>query len=809
MSIATETRERLEWHRLCQHLATFAATKLGKAAAQYLVPAGDRQTSDRLLAQTREAYHLETEVAEGLSFDGVADISGFLERAELQGILSGSELEAIAATLAGARRLRRHIEARDDLPILAELVADLRTYPEIEREIGHCIDDGKVADRASPELGAIRDALKQQRDRIYQTLNRIMQRQANALQENLITTRGDRFVLPVRSDRKDAIRGIVHDTSTTGATLYIEPNAIVELNNKMRSSRRRERDEEEKILRQLSEQVAAIVPDLERLLAIVTTLDLAVARARYGLWLAANPPQFTDDDSLPMTLRQLRHPLLVWQQKYEQGVDVVPIDLVVPPEVRVVTITGPNTGGKTVTLKTLGLAVLMAKSGMFVPAKEPVELPWFDDVLADIGDEQSIEQNLSTFSGHIRRIVRILDRISEAMETANYPEGRTPFAPTLVLLDEVGAGTDPSEGSALAMSLLQHLADRTQLTMATTHFGELKALKYQDDRFENASVEFDEATLSPTYRLLWGIPGRSNALTIARRLGLAEIAIERAKEYLLPGGSIDIERTIAGLEAQRRQQEIKAEQAAEIVERAERLEREIAEKAETLQQQEERLKFEQEKAVREQIDRAKETIAAVIRKLQQGTPTGQDAQAATEAVDRAANEYLPSRKQPPKPKPGFRPQVGDRVRIPRLGQTAEVLTSPDEDDKITVRFGLMKMSVGVEDIESLKGEKVEPQPKPKAKATTIAIPKLAPTVRTESNTIDIRGSRVSDAEVELEGAIAQAVPRGGAVWIVHGKGTGKLRQGVHEFLDRSPHIKYYELAAEKEGGSGVTIAYLG
>lgn len=794
--IRSETLNLLEWQRLCQHLSTFAATKLGTLAAQHLQIPNTQEDSQHLLVQTEEAYRLETTLDRSLSFDGIHDIGASLERAELQGILSGEELLRLATTLAGSRQLRRTIDNQnEEFPVLEALVAQLRTYPELEQEIHRCIDErARVSDRASPELAEIRHQISQVRDRIYRTLQQLMQRQSSAVQDQQISQRGDRFVIPVKASHKDAIRGIVHDTSASGATLYIEPHAIVENNNQLRQLVRRERAAEEAVLRSLTEQVAAVQEDLERLLFIVTTLDLAVARARYSFWLEANPPHFVDGER--MTLRQLRHPLLVWQQKHEQGREVVPIDAMIPPQIRVVTMTGPNTGGKTVTLKTLGLAVLMAKVGLFIPARAPVELPWFSQVLADIGDEQSLEQNLSTFSGHIRRICRILEALSVEGDRS------------LVLLDEVGAGTDPSEGSALAIALLKSLANRAALTVATTHFGELKALKYQDDRFENASVEFDDVSLSPTYRLLWGIPGRSNALSIARRLGLDPEVVDRAQTYVAPGSSADVNEVIAGLEDERRRQEAKAREAAQLVEQAERLNQEITQKAAWLKEREQYLRQEQEREVRSAIIEAKEEIAKTIRKLQQGPATAQDAREATAGVERIAEQTLPSRKTPPKPKPGFRPKTGDRIRIPSLGQTAEVLTDPNADGEMSVRFGLMKMTVSLADIESLDGQKPE-LPKPKSTPTpTVTVQKTAPLVQTAQNTVDLRGSRIGDAEIELEQAIAQAVPIGGALWIIHGKGTGRLRQGVHEFLGRSSHIQRYELAPQNEGGSGVTIAYL-
>ncbi|HEY9887534.1 MAG TPA: hypothetical protein V6D02_03985, partial [Candidatus Obscuribacterales bacterium] len=555
--IQSETLSLLEWSRLGQHLSTFAATKLGAIAARQLALPTHQAHSERLLAETQEATLLEQKPP-GLKFAGIQDIGDALERAQRQGLLQGDELLNIATTLAGARQLRRAIDSfeAEELPTLSALVAPLRTYPDLEKDIHYCIDDrGKVADRASPKLASLRENLKTQRSEIYQKLHHIMQQNSNAIQEAVITQRGDRFVIPVKAPQKDAIYGIVHDMSTSGATLYIEPNSIVPMGNRLRQLQRQEQVEEEAICRALTAKVAAVHDDLEDLLRIVTVLDLAAARARYALWLGANAPRFVPPGE-QTTLRQLRHPLLVWQHQHEAGSAVVPIDVVVNPRTRVVAITGPNTGGKTVTLKTLGLAALMAKAGLFVPAREPVELPWFDLVLADIGDEQSIEQSLSTFSGHIKRIGRILAAMGAATDppatqgdrpshpatqgmpgeqasveapgepdhpgspvgedTQASPGNRAialaangepapadrgdrpaPIRPSsdpdspvnaLILLDEVGAGTDPSEGSALAIALLRHLADRARFTVATTHYGELKALKYEDERFENASV---------------------------------------------------------------------------------------------------------------------------------------------------------------------------------------------------------------------------------------------------------------------------------------------------------------------------------
>ena len=799
--IQSETLELLEWPRLCQHLSTFAATKLGSIVARNLPIPETQAESEQLLAQTKEVYELESRLHPGLSFEGIQDIGDSLERAVLQSILPGEELLAIATTLAGARNLRRVIDNQENIPVLNDLVSELRTYPELEQEIHRCIDErGQVTDRASQKMGEIRGELRKVRSQITQKLQNIIQAKSGAVQEQLITQRGDRFVIPVKAPQKDAIPGIVHDTSTSGATLYIEPNSVVPLGNQLRQIIRKEQTEAEAIRRTLTEKVAEVTPDLERLLAIVTTLDLAVAKSRYSFWIGANPPRFVNpEENEIITLRNLRHPLLVWQQQHEQGNAVVPVDLLISPQIRVVTITGPNTGGKTVTLKTLGLAAVMAKVGLFIPAREPVEMPWFRQILADIGDEQSLQQSLSTFSGHIRRISRIL----EALEP-----GENDFSPlvinyqSLVLLDEVGAGTDPAEGSALAIALLKYLANHTQLTMASTHFGELKALKYEDPRFENASVEFDETTLSPTYRLLWGIPGRSNALSIALRLGLKPEVVAEAKTQV--GEATDeVNQVIAGLEAQRRSQETKAAEAQKLLRQAERLYKEVSDKAAALEAREKDLRASQEIAVQQAISQAKGEIAQVIRRLQQGTPNAQDAQQATASINQIAQKYEPA--PPPKIQPGFMPKLGDRVRIPKLGQTAEVLTIPDVEGNFSVRFGLMKMTVQLQDIESLDGQKPESVVKPKTTPSVIIPTSPVPAIRTSKNTVDLRGKRVADAEYILDKAISEAP---GPLWIIHGHGTGKLKQGVHAFLQQHPRVTHYEPAEQADGGSGVTIAHI-
>ena len=677
-----ETLELLEWNRLCQHLSTFTTTKLGAIAAVHL-PIPDRYDETlELLTQTKEVYSLEERNA-GVSLDGIQNITEAVLRAEKQGILSAGELWAIATTLAGARNLRRQLDNADYCPNLQILASELRTYPDVEQEIYRCIDEGgNVLDRASVRLGEIRDELTSVRDQILTKLQNIMQRNSSSLQEQIITQRNDRYVLSVKSPQRDRIPGVIQDTSSTGMTLFVEPNSIVQSNNRLRQLLKMEQVQIEIILENLSAKVTAIAEDLQKLLIIVTKIDLAVARARYAYWLGANPPHFMENEAI--VLRQLRHPLLVWQQRNEEGREVIPVDVLVSPQISVVVITGPNTGGKTATLKTFGLAALMAKVGMYIPAKEPVELPWFDLVLADIGDEQSLQQNLSTFSGHIRRIGRILDSLSHQ---------------SLVLLDEVGAGTDPSEGSAIATALLEHLGEHTRLSIATTHFGELKALKYQNPKFENASVEFDDASLAPTYHLLWGIPGRSNALAIAGRLGLPQDILDAA-QVRVGIGSAEMNEVIAELEAQRREQTQKTQSAAHLLAETERLHREILDRAEKMRSQEKELRERQEKEVNAAIAQAQKEVGRVIRKLQKGEQLGEQVAADVQRTEQRIEE-LTKRHRPVihEEKIEVKVKVGDRVRIPKFGKIAQVITAPNSSGEFSVRLGTMKLSINLTDIE--------------------------------------------------------------------------------------------------------------
>ncbi len=780
-SLRQETLELLEWPRLCQQLATFAATPLGRRACLELDPWRSREESEAYLDQTEEAVRLDRSQPGGVSLEGIHNLLPALERVERGGVLSGEELIQIATTLGTARRLRRLIDEQEHLPRLQEWVSSLRTYPELEQEIFRCLDEhGEVRDSASPALADLRRQHRLFRSQIQERLQEVMSQCPQALQDTLIGQRQGRFVLMVKATHRDLIRGLVHDSSASGATLYVEPYAVVELGNRLRETEARLRAEEERILAALSAQVGAVGADLEHLQAVMVRLEVALARARYSLWLEGNRPQFVAGG---LRLRRVRHPLLWWQARQEgKGLEVVPIDFTLPESIRAVVITGPNTGGKTVALKTLGLLVLMAKAGIFLPAQDPPQLPWFDGVYADIGDEQSLEQNLSTFSGHIHRISRIVQTLQSSP------------APALVLLDEVGAGTDPTEGAALAAGLLEYLSEKALLTLATTHYGELKALKYQHPGFENASVEFDEATLAPTYRLLWGIPGRSNALTIAQRLQLDPEILRRAQRRLQ--GESQVDKVIAGLEAQRAQLEERAAQVGSLHQELETLYRQMQERSRRLAEREAQLEYQQRQGLETLLAAARQEVAAAIRKLQQGDAPQQVAA----HLEQIRKRYLPA------PQPvdtEFVPEVGDRVRLRGLGQTGEVIAV--EGEVYVVRSGLLKFTVPRAQLDPLDEHQAKQRQRPKAPPPPP--PATAPlNLRTSHNTLDLRGKTVAEAEAILEAHLAQAPP--GPVWIIHGHGTGRLRAGIRAYLQNHPRVQSFAAAPPHEGGSGVTVAQL-
>ena len=809
--IAAETLELLEWPRLAQQVAGFASTAAGQRRCTGLPLPASCAESRSLLAETTELLGLDGVLEGGLSFRGVADIAATVARCAKGGSAGGEELLAVAGTLAAARRLRRQIEDEALRPVCSALVADLRTLPELEQRLHAALEEGgRVADRASAELADLRRQLQAVRGERRERLQELIRRWAALLQDTVVSERNGRPVLAVRAGAAGQIGGLVHDSSASGSTVYVEPQPVIPLGNRIRELEGREREIVERILAELSALVGEQAAALEHLQAVLVQLDAGLARARYGAWLGAVRPELLEEDDAPFALRELRHPLLLWQERREGGQPVVPVTMQVEPALRVVAITGPNTGGKTVTLKSVGLAALMARAGLFLPCAGTPRLPWCALVLADIGDEQSLQQNLSTFSGHIRRISRILAALPPVGTAASAAAGGA----ALVLLDEVGAGTDPTEGAALATALLQHLADRARLTIATTHFGELKALKYADPRFENASVAFDEQTLAPTYRLQWGIPGRSNALAIAQRLGLAEAVLERAAAQLAPRGEGEVNQVIAGLEEQRQRQQEAAEEAAVLLARTELLHEELLARWQEQRQQSAELQEQRRQQLERSIRQGQGEVRRIIRRLrQEGAAVAGEGRRRAGETARQAGQRLRRLEEQHRPLPerrehgGWMPKVGERVRLLALGKAAEVLAISDDSRELTVRCGVLRSTVALEAIEGLHGEKPSP-PEPRVQVQLrgrSAGAGRGPQVRTERNTVDVRGLRVHEAEAAVEETLRAA---NGPVWVIHGIGTGKLKRGLRDWLATVPWVERVSDADQGDGGPGCSVVWL-
>ena len=810
-AIQQEALELLEWPRLAEQLASFASTAPGRSACLKLSLPASLAASSSLLAETTELLGLDGLLEGGLSFQGVADIAPLVALCAKGGTAAGEDLLALAGTLAAARRLRRQIDDAELRPVCSALVADLRTLPELEQRLHFCLEEGgRVADRASPPLEGLRRQLLGVRADRRERLQELLRRCGAMLQDTVIAERNGRPVLAVKAGAAAQVPGLVHDSSASGQTVFIEPQAVIALGNRIRELEGRERDLELEVLTTLSGQVGEEAEALEGLQQVLRRLDAGLARARYGAWLGAVRPELVAGADAPFELRDLRHPLLLWQQRRQDGHAVVPVSLQVGPGLRVVAITGPNTGGKTVTLKSVGLAALMARAGLFLPCSGTPRLPWCALVLADIGDEQSLQQSLSTFSGHIRRIARILEALPDPGGAAS-DWGEGPGA-ALVLLDEVGAGTDPLEGSALATALLKHLADRARLTIATTHFGELKALKYGDPRFENASVAFDVDTLSPTFHLQWGIPGRSNALAIARRLGLGEPVLELAASQLEPLGEGEVNQVIAGLEAQRQRQQEAAEEAAALLARTELLHEELLLRWQQQTQQSAELQEQRRQQLERSIRQGQNEVKRIIRRLRQGQDGGRATSSELGETARQAGQRLKTLEQQHRPTPerrehrGWMPAVGDRVRVLSLGKAGEVLALADDGRELTVRCGVLRLTLELAGIEGLHGEKPTPPPEVQVQVKgQRGLGGRGPDVRTERNTVDVRGLRVHEAEAAVEERLRGA---NGPVWVIHGIGTGKLKRGLRQWLTTVPYVERVRDAEQGDGGAGCSVIYL-
>ncbi len=822
----------LEFPAVREMLAEHAATTLGLERIGALLPSASARLIEQRLQETSEALRL-LETPGSFHFGGARDIRGAVALAAAGGVLDPRTLMDVAGTLECCRRLRALlVPRRESSPRLAELGERLQDFRALETRIHEVVNDAaEVRDDATPRLERIRRTLRQTKSRMIERLQAILRspQYRDMIQDPIITTRDGRQCIPVKAEYRSQFGGLVHDQSSSGSTYFMEPGPVVELGNELRQEELREREEVERILRELSGLVGARGEDLAYALEALSELDLISSRARLALRQHSTRPELQSEGAL--VLRRARHPLL-------KG-DVVPLDLEMDRDRRVIVITGPNTGGKTVGLKTVGLMAMMAQCGLYIPADEGSTLPIFNGVYADIGDEQSLQQSLSTFSGHITNISRILTSVEAGGGTA------------LVLLDEVGAGTDPAEGAALARAILSRLLSLGALTIATTHYGELKEYAYATAGVENASVEFDTRTLRPTYRLLVGIPGASNALTIAARYGMPESVLAEAREDV-GKQRLEVSDMIRRLTEKQRATEHELRRASETAREADaarkKAERELnqlrADRADTLNrartQADELLR-----SARREAERMREELKRIerdARKVVDGGATpeglqvlrdrllsaGKRLQQSEERVERTAERYdshglerekraekrLGVDAEPPKDveeEPVLKldshpPAVGDLVWVQGFEQRGTLLTAP-QSGKVQVLIGSMRVSVPEDSARRLLSPPaVSPQP-------AVPMPSQGDSRLQRRFTISpelrLLGKRAEEAIVELDSYLDDACMAGlSNVRIVHGKGSGALKRVVWEFLQRHTSVGAFRHPDEAEGGHGVTIAEL-
>ncbi len=786
-----ETLKLLEWPRLCFQLSTFAVTSQCRRECKNLKFPPDVESSQLIIDKTIEIGELDRVLEGGLSFDAIHDLEHILLHCHKGGMASGEELLKVAETLRTARKLRRQIDDPLLRPKLTNFLSNLATLPDLQKLLEFGIEEGgRVADRACYELSQLRRKSQGSREERRKILMEIIRRFSSSLQDTIISERYGRSVLAVKVGASSQINGVVHDTSASGSTVFVEPQSVISLSNRIAGIETKIFEEENRLLLKWSGEVGKNFETVKELCRIMLDLELLLTRSRYATWLGAIPPVFDQEKDSSFIINEFRHPLLVWQESREQGDVVVPISLEVSSKLKVVAITGPNTGGKTVALKSIGLAVLMARAGLFLPCEGELSLPWCGQLLADIGDEQSLQQSLSTFSGHVIRIRRIIDAITEYSGL------------TVVLLDEVGAGTDPSEGTALAIALLTTLADRARLTIATTHFGELKSLKYSDPRFENASVSFDSDTITPTYHLQWGIPGKSNALSIARRLGLDSKIIDQAHKLLDHQNVADVNQIIKGLEEQRARQQSAAEDAALLLARTELLHEELLTRWKHQSQKSAEIEEKGRKKLETSIREGQKEVRALIRRLRDKGASGETARRAGKRLREISNDSLP--KSTSKTKLDWFPKVGDYVRVTLLGKAGEVVSISPDGLQVTVLCGVFRSTVDLNGIESLDGRRVKNFNSVVEINSSVSL-RTTSSIRTKKNTLDVRGLKVHEAESVVEEKIRHS---SGPIWIVHGIGTGKLKRGLREWLNTVNYVERVEDAERQDGGAGCSVVWI-
>lgn len=778
----------LEYNKMKDQLMTYASSSLGKQRVKELTPSfqlEDIQFSQQKTYEGAKVIRLKGQAPLG----GLRDIRASIKRAEIGGILNETDLLDISSTIYGSRRFKSFteglLEDEIELAILPELAAGIISPGKLEEEINHAIDEnGGVLDSASAQLRSVRQQIRSFESGIRSKLENITRSESGRkmLSDAIITIRNDRYVIPAKAEHRAHFGGMVHDQSASGATLFIEPEAVVQMNNQLREARVKEQQEIQRILQELSALVGEHTEELATIVEIMTEVDFIFAKALYSHAVKGIQPALNAKGYIKMT--KARHPLI-------PEAEIVPIDIELGGDFSSLVITGPNTGGKTVSLKTVGLLTLMAQSGLHIPCEEGSSAAVFQKVFADIGDEQSIEQSLSTFSSHMTNIVKIMEQVDFQ---------------SLVLFDELGAGTDPTEGAALAISILDHVYNAGAKVIATTHYSELKGYAYNREGVMNASVEFDVDTLRPTYRLLMGIPGRSNAFAISRRLGLDNNIIEEAKEHIT-ADSNKMEKMISSLEDSRKKSEQELADAEKIRLEAEQIHEALSAEMEKLDEEKQRVLQSAEDRALNSVNKARteaEKIIEELREIQKNNPAVKDHELidAKKRLERAEPSLAGKKKKPsPKiPKPDVDKLIpGDEVKVISFDQKGHIVEKIS-DKEFYVQLGMMKMKVKKDDLLYINRPKaVETKPLSTVRGSSAH-------VKTE---LDLRGERFENAMLDVEKYLDDAVLAGyHQVSIIHGKGTGALRKGVQELLKNHRNVQDIRMGTQGEGGSGVTVVAL-
>jgi|BioPla2DNA2_1021312.scaffolds.fasta_scaffold18597_2 DNA mismatch repair protein MutS2 len=782
----------LEYDKIMKLLSERTVSALGRTYIENLKPVSDFfEVQDRLKETSDAAAYLWRKGS--APFGGIHDIRGALKRVEIGSVLSISELLKIGDVLRCGRIIKQFLT--NDVPgdwegnTALELGLQITGFKPVEDAISNAIiSEEEISDRASPELFSIRKSIRQKQDGIKDKLSSIIRSNEyrKIMQDAVVTIRSDRYVIPIKQEYKSQVPGLVHDMSASGATVFIEPLSIVEANNEIKALLIREQQEIERILAELSAKVAEIRVELGTNVEILSRLDFMFAKAKLSRDMNGICPHLTDKRQIK--IKQGRHPLLDKQK-------VVPIDIDLGYEFTTLVITGPNTGGKTVTLKTVGLFVLMLQSGLHIPAQEGSEFGIFGSVYADIGDEQSIEQSLSTFSSHMKNIVYILDKADED---------------SLVLFDELGAGTDPTEGAALAMAILEGLTKRSICTMATTHYSELKIYAMTTENVQNACCEFDVETLRPTYRLLVGVPGKSNAFAISQKLGLDPYIIHKAKGYLSQD-NIRFEDVLSDIEKNRTQAEKEKDEAAILRQEIEKLKIEIKKEKERINKQKSdaiaKAKEEARRIVMNTRYESEELLSRLKELYKQGVSANiekslHEARAGIRNLDNIEGQLVETfdinenHEAPKDLKPG------ETVLMLNLNQRATVLDKPDSDGQVMVQAGIMKVKVNIKQLKRVDEQKESIEKLNRVRVTGVK----SSAVGLE---LDLRGLNVEEAIERVDKYIDDAVIAGlHEVSIIHGKGTGTLRKAIHTHFKGHAHVAAYRLGNYGEGDTGVTVVEL-